>query len=582
MASLVRDAVETCISRVNPAFSVKPKQLESIKNIINGHDTLAILPTSYGKSMIYQLLPSVCKMLPGQPDQAIIVVFSPLKALIQNQIEEANNYLESLNLRACSLDGNYQDIVSGRFNLIIDTPEAWLNNSRWKDMLSSSHFRKNVKCFVVDEAHKVAWGTPSSKDGEAFREAFGRIGTVRSFCSEKIPVLALSATVDRDYTQLIKVSCSLSSTLKYVFSCSDRPNLRLSFVKMKEKSIKCFAWVFNWLIEHAINCPKILIYCYSQELTGWLFQQFLAELGMNAFKDGVDSNQNLLIGMYHADTSDFNKQKAMDCLTKGTGNVRVIIATSALGCGVNCKDLSYVLHFGPAHGLVEYCQQIGRAGRSGEDISHAILYSYPQGSTVIAKQMRDYIRDGNDSCLRTKLFTPFNENTNTVSSISPAHRCCSFCSKSCACGADDCCQLFLFEDLQKFNQEPSDFKIVIREVSEDDKFNLSDLLRNFHNNFDDSLRTVPSAFLSGLTTPILKKIIEDLCYIDSPQYLLNTYIADEIWAQRIYDVIQNYFESGPSLPKKSKVDLTETVELKYEFTDSSEQSSDNDYDDENL
>ncbi|XP_066925575.1 putative ATP-dependent DNA helicase Q1 [Clytia hemisphaerica] len=303
---------------------------------------------------------------------------------------------------------------------------------------------------------------------------------------------------------------------------------------------------------------------------------------MNAFKDGVDSNQNLLIGMYHADTSDFNKQKAMDCLTKGTGNVRVIIATSALGCGVNCKDLSYVLHFGPAHGLVEYCQQIGRAGRSGEDISHAILYSYPQGSTVIAKQMRDYIRDGNDSCLRTKLFTPFNENTNTVSSISPAHRCCSFCSKSCACGADDCCQLFLFEDLQKFNQEPSDFKIVIREVSEDDKFNLSDLLRNFHNNFDDSLRTVPSAFLSGLTTPILKKIIEDLCYIDSPQYLLNTYIADEIWAQRIYDVIQNYFESGPSLPKKSKVDLTETVELKYEFTDSSEQSSDNDYDDEKF
>ncbi|XP_066932172.1 ATP-dependent DNA helicase RecQ-like [Clytia hemisphaerica] len=167
MASVIRDAVETCISKVNSSFSIKPKQLEVITNIINGHDTLAILPTSYGKSMIYQLLPSVCKMLPGQPDQAIIVVFSPLKALIQNQIEEAYNLRKSLNLRACSLDGTYKEIVSGQFNLIIDTPEAWLNN-RWKDVLSSQYFRKNVKCFVVDEAHKVAWGTPSSKDGEAF------------------------------------------------------------------------------------------------------------------------------------------------------------------------------------------------------------------------------------------------------------------------------------------------------------------------------------------------------------------------------------------------------------------------------
>ncbi|XP_066915548.1 putative ATP-dependent DNA helicase Q1 [Clytia hemisphaerica] len=110
--------------------------------------------------------------------------------------------------------------------------------------------------------------------------------------------------------------------------------------------------------------------------------------------------------MYHADT--FGYKKAMNCLTKGTGNVRIIIATSVLGCGVNCKDLSFVFHYGPAHGLVEYCQQIGRAGRSGEAISHAILYAYPKSSSVISKQMRDYISNGNSSCLRTRLFSPFN------------------------------------------------------------------------------------------------------------------------------------------------------------------------------
>ena len=164
MASVIRDAVETCIFRVNTSYSAKPKQLEAINNILNGHDTLAILPTSYGKSMIYQLLPSVCKMVPGQPENAIIIIFSPLKALIQNQIEETNNYSKSLNLRACSLDGSYKEISSGRYNIIIDTPEAWLDNSRWQEMLSSNLFRRNVKCFVVDEAHKVEWGTPSSRE----------------------------------------------------------------------------------------------------------------------------------------------------------------------------------------------------------------------------------------------------------------------------------------------------------------------------------------------------------------------------------------------------------------------------------
>lgn len=165
MASVIRDAVESTISRVDPSFSVKPKQLEAITNILKRYDTLAILPTSYGKSMIYQLLPAVCKLLPCQPDNAIIAVFSPLKALIQNQIEEANRYSKPLGLNACSLDGNYQQICAGRFNLIINTPEAWLNGSRWKDLLSSNLFRKNLKCFVVDEAHKVSWGTPSSLDG---------------------------------------------------------------------------------------------------------------------------------------------------------------------------------------------------------------------------------------------------------------------------------------------------------------------------------------------------------------------------------------------------------------------------------
>jgi len=96
----------------------------------------------------------------------------------------------------------------------VDTPEAWLDSDdRWKNMLSSHFFRKNVKCIVVDEAHKVSWGVASPSDGAVFRNAFSRIGDMRSFVSEKVPVLALSATVDKDYREIINICCSLSPLL---------------------------------------------------------------------------------------------------------------------------------------------------------------------------------------------------------------------------------------------------------------------------------------------------------------------------------------------------------------------------------
>ena len=84
--------------------------------------------------------------------------------------------MSSLGLKACSLSsGSFEEILEGKFNIIIDTPESWLNDSRWKSkVLSSAYFRRNVVCVVVDEAHKVSWGAES--DTGVFREAFSRIG----------------------------------------------------------------------------------------------------------------------------------------------------------------------------------------------------------------------------------------------------------------------------------------------------------------------------------------------------------------------------------------------------------------------
>lgn len=87
----------------------------------------------------------------------------------------------------------------------------------------------------------------------------------------------------------------------------------------------------------------------------------------------------------------------------------MVIATSTIGCGINVKSLQYVCHFGPAHSLVEYCQQIGRAGRGDEPDCHAILYTYPNSARGVKPRMKKYT-EFKDGCLRTQLFTPFSEN----------------------------------------------------------------------------------------------------------------------------------------------------------------------------
>ena len=142
MENKIRIAVNESLAKVNSLFEIKPKQLDAIMNVLKGFDTLAILPTAYGKSMIFQLLPSICQLLEDQPNNAIVIVVSPLKALIKDQVDAANN-LECLALHATSLDiGNYHKISSGHYNIIVDTPEAWLDSDeRWKNMLSSHFFR---------------------------------------------------------------------------------------------------------------------------------------------------------------------------------------------------------------------------------------------------------------------------------------------------------------------------------------------------------------------------------------------------------------------------------------------------------
>ena len=184
--------------------------------------------------------------------------------------------------------------------------------------------------------------------------------------------------------------------------------------------------------------PKILIYCRSVTLVGWLYEQFLVKIKRNAYKDSQRKMKNAFIGMYHSETLEKIQNYVLHSVTNET-NMRVVIATSALGCGVNTSNIMYVLHFGPSVSLVDYCQQIGRAGRGITDQCHAILYWYPTTYKMISDGMKSYLTG--QKCLRTSLFTPFSQDGTTVQSLQPAHLCCSVCAEDCSC---DSCDTYIF------------------------------------------------------------------------------------------------------------------------------------------
>ena len=319
MADVVLNAVSRSIEKINKDFLIKPKQFEAISSILNGFDTLAILPTSYGKSLIFQLLIPVCKLLPNRPKNPIIVVLSPLKSLIATQVADANRR-SSIGLKAIDLaEATTKNILGDKINIICGTPERWLDQGG-KNILKISEVRLNLVAVVIDEVHKVSWGIPSSSNSKAFREAFSRIGQIRTFCPERTPILALSATLDADLTELVKCSCELSKNLKIVHYCSNRDNIRLSIVKTS-KSIKHLKWVLDSAKEYGELCPKVLIYCRSQATVGWLYSNFLNYLKDYAYKGnnkdeenclvGIYPVENCFLGMYHADTLYSTEKNAM-------------------------------------------------------------------------------------------------------------------------------------------------------------------------------------------------------------------------------------------------------------------------------
>jgi ATP-dependent DNA helicase RecQ len=332
--------VDRVASDVFGWHELRPGQRRAMEASIDGDDVLAVMPTGYGKSAIYQVAGAV---LGG-----VTVVVSPLIALQADQLDGMNEYADAP--RAFALNSaqgvrrnrEAMDAVdSGEPVFLLLAPEQ-LANEEILDRLAAA----DVRLFVVDEAHCV------SRWGHDFRPDYLRLGEFADALGRP-PILAMTATaappVREDIVERLRMSHPVT-----VFEGFDRPNLYLEVVRHERKKDKNRA-----VVDEVERLEKPgLLYVATRKATE-RFRDALHEAGVKA--DG-----------YHGAMRARDREEVHERFLDDASDV--VVATSAFGMGIDKGNVRFVVHASVPDSLDAYYQEIGRAGRDGEPAVATLHY----------------------------------------------------------------------------------------------------------------------------------------------------------------------------------------------------------------
>lgn len=317
--------------------SFRKGQKEVVESVLNGKNTLAMLPTGTGKSLCYQL--------PGYVLTGQVVIISPLLSLMQDQVEQMkamgekrvvaiNSFLTPFEKRQI-----LQRLQSYKF--IFVSPEML-----GTDLIVSKMKQLTISLLVIDEAHCI------SQWGYDFRPDYLKIGDVRRSLGSPLTI-ALTATATNEVRQDIIRYLQLETCEEFVFSV-DRPEISIGIetVGYQEKEERVLELVKK------IQGPGI-IYFSSKKLAEKLAVR-LRDHGERAmaYHGSLDQEARILI----------QQQFIHDQLD-------VVCATSAFGMGINKENVRFIIHYHMPLQLESYLQEIGRAGRDGHDSLAILLYA---------------------------------------------------------------------------------------------------------------------------------------------------------------------------------------------------------------
>ena len=332
-------------------YDGEPLQEQASQAAVDGKSLLAIFPTGGGKSLTFQL-PA---LMDGRTVHGLTVVISPLQSLMKDQVDNLadRGFTDAVTINGLldpiSRSLAIERVLSGDATLLYIAPEMLRSNTIERILMA-----RHVVRFVIDEAHCFsAWGQDFRVDylyiGKFIKKyqehKFGKDAMERNHGRTLIPVSCFTATAKQKVVQDI---CDyfkywLGTDLQLFASSASRTNLHYSVIHVDSDGNK-----YNLLrsLVEKTDCPTI-IYVSRTKRT--------RELAQKLTRDGISALP--YNGKMDADEKVHNQEAFM------SDKVRIIVATSAFGMGVDKSDVGLVIHYDISDSLENYVQEAGRAGR---------------------------------------------------------------------------------------------------------------------------------------------------------------------------------------------------------------------------
>ncbi len=307
-----------------------------VRSLLNGRNTLAVMPTGSGKSLCFQIS--------GMVLGGLTIVVSPLVALMHDQVAAlrlagvAAETINSSRDRVENVDA-WRRVAAGESPILYLSPERLMT-----DRMLSALQRLPVRLVAVDEAHCI------SQWGPAFRPDYEALARLREVFPG-VPIAALTATADKATRSDIAAKL-FGGDGETVVAGFDRPNIQLS-VEMKRGGLR---QALDFVTAHKGDSG--IVYCLSRKKTESV-AKMLCEDGIPALP-------------YHAGMDKGERDANQDTFMTEPGSV--MVATIAFGMGIDKPDIRFVLHTDLPGSMEAYYQEIGRAGRDGESAEAHMLY----------------------------------------------------------------------------------------------------------------------------------------------------------------------------------------------------------------
>ena len=556
---------------------LRVKQIRILEACMMRKHVIGVLPTGYGKSVIFHLLPFMCDYLNEKGNRSIVIVVSPLNALIEDQLTSLKEHRgvkagvlqasrhqkevdgkgddtesdcedngdENFQMRKTSnyiISNQVNSVQKGVYKIVFTHPEAFISCKDGRKIFQTELYQDRVEFCVIDEAHLIEeWGSE-------FRPDYGKLAQLGSLFPNA-PILALTATAPQKRIEYLKDNLHIKNPV-VLRGNLDRSNIFICKEKRRPSSLGSDSYddilvpIAEELKLKLNNYPLTLIYL-PLKWCGYAYKLFLSILGERRYSPLTNEKNpgNCLFGQYHAPQTTLMKDEILRQLCSEDSNIRVVFATVAIGIGVNIPHVRHVVHLDVPRTLEAYYQEIGRAGRDNKPAKATLYYN---GSDIapnrsgMTEEMRNYCALS-DGCLRKFLLNYLSSRSEVKATSSGL--CCSNCLKETS---RDTKNRDTITETPTKQGSVAQFPVLqkVRTVFEEQKRGIRNALKKYRLHLGANRRRFGSIdSTTGFTLKLIDSVVSECESISSAEHIFTSFpIWDRAHAEVIMDVIKSVCE----------------------------------------